>query len=199
MRLAKSSKPQRKSRAPQPRPSPRRRPQHRGAFATHVLPAPASAGRAAQKVCWVASHPIASRRKHHMRRVIPLFCAWVALVAAACAAHAVPMNKCVVEGSVSYQQAPCPSTQARRDPTIEELNAAAKRRRAEAAPTTVSTPPDALSLPRAVTSAFACDGRKHCSQMRSCPEAKYFLANCPDVKMDGDNDGVPCEEHLCGH
>jgi hypothetical protein len=134
-----------------------------------------------------------------MRRVIPLFFAWVAFVAAAPAVHAVPMNKCVVNGSVSYQQAPCPSTQAPRDPTIEELNAAAKKRRAEPASTAVSTPPDALPSPTSVPSGFACDGRKHCSQMRSCPEAKYFLANCPGVKMDGDNDGIPCEEQLCGH
>ncbi|MEY4417344.1 MAG: hypothetical protein RIQ53_4637 [Pseudomonadota bacterium] len=47
--------------------------------------------------------------------------------------------------------------------------------------------------------AFRCDGRQHCSQMRSCAEARYFLARCPDVKMDGDGDGIPCEEQLCGH
>ncbi|MBP6719887.1 MAG: excalibur calcium-binding domain-containing protein [Rhodoferax sp.] len=35
--------------------------------------------------------------------------------------------------------------------------------------------------------------------MRSCEEAKYFLAHCPGVKMDGDGDGIPCEEQLCGH
>lgn len=44
---------------------------------------------------------------------------------------------------------------------------------------------------------FECDGREHCSQMRSCEEAKYFIANCPNTKMDGDNDGVPCEQQLC--
>ncbi|OYU00625.1 MAG: hypothetical protein CFE40_01445 [Burkholderiales bacterium PBB1] len=59
--------------------------------------------------------------------------------------------------------------------------------------------PDALPSPAAVPSGSACDGRKHCSQMRSCPEAKYFLANCPGVKMDGDNDGIPCEEQWCQH
>ncbi len=40
---------------------------------------------------------------------------------------------------------------------------------------------------------FVCDGRMHCSQMTSYQEAKFFLQHCPDVKMDGDNDGVPCE------
>ncbi|QCB46287.1 excalibur calcium-binding domain-containing protein [Hydrogenophaga sp. PAMC20947] len=45
--------------------------------------------------------------------------------------------------------------------------------------------------------AFQCDGRQHCSQMSSCEEAKFFLQNCPDPKMDGDGDGVPCEQQLC--
>jgi hypothetical protein len=45
---------------------------------------------------------------------------------------------------------------------------------------------------------FQCDGRQHCSQMRNCEEAEFFLRNCPDVKMDGDEDGRPCEEK-CGH
>jgi hypothetical protein len=48
------------------------------------------------------------------------------------------------------------------------------------------------------TSGFKCDGRTYCSQMRSCEEALFFLRNCPDVKMDGDNDGVPCEKQWCG-
>ena len=44
---------------------------------------------------------------------------------------------------------------------------------------------------------FKCDGRIYCSQMTSCAEAKFFLANCPGVKMDGDNDGIPCERQWC--
>jgi len=47
-------------------------------------------------------------------------------------------------------------------------------------------------------SKFKCDGRKYCSQMRSCAEAKYFIRNCPNTKMDGDGDGVPCEKQHCG-
>ncbi len=34
--------------------------------------------------------------------------------------------------------------------------------------------------------------------MTSCAEATYFLQHCPDVKMDGNNDGVPCERQWCG-
>lgn len=47
------------------------------------------------------------------------------------------------------------------------------------------------------SSRFRCDGRTHCSQMTSCEEAKFFLKNCPGTKMDGDNDGIPCEQQLC--
>lgn len=62
-------------------------------------------------------------------------------------------------------------------------------------------------IPQAVSSAppgeqaapahFHCDGRIHCSQMTSCAEATFFLRNCPDVQMDGDNDGIPCEQQWC--
>jgi len=45
--------------------------------------------------------------------------------------------------------------------------------------------------------AARCDGRLYCSQMSSCAEATWFLNNCPGVKMDGDRDGVPCEQQWC--
>lgn len=47
-------------------------------------------------------------------------------------------------------------------------------------------------------SPYQCDGRTHCSEMTSCEEAEFFLANCPGVKMDGGGDGVPCEKQWCG-
>jgi len=43
---------------------------------------------------------------------------------------------------------------------------------------------------------FRCDGRQHCSQMGSYEEAKFFIENCPDTKMDGDDDGIPCERQF---
>lgn len=46
-------------------------------------------------------------------------------------------------------------------------------------------------------SGFQCDGRTYCSQMTSCEEAHFFLAHCPDTKMDGDGDGIPCEQQWC--
>jgi endonuclease YncB( thermonuclease family) len=63
--------------------------------------------------------------------------------------------------------------------------------------------PRAAPLPAAARPAAAavagprCDGRLHCSQMTSCQEATWFLKNCPGVKMDGNRDGVPCEQQWC--
>lgn len=58
---------------------------------------------------------------------------------------------------------------------------------------------DAPSRPSTTSASnFRCDGRTHCSQMTSCAEATYFLQNCPGVKMDGNGDGVPCEQQWCG-
>lgn len=48
------------------------------------------------------------------------------------------------------------------------------------------------------SSPYRCDGRQHCSQMTSCEEAKWFVRNCSDTKMDGDGDGIPCENMCSG-
>lgn len=51
--------------------------------------------------------------------------------------------------------------------------------------------------PRAAEkSQFSCDGRTHCSQMKSYEEAVYFLQHCPGTQMDGNNDGIPCERQF---
>ena len=62
----------------------------------------------------------------------------------------------------------------------------------QSAPATPSTTPETRS-----SAVFQCDGRTRCSQMTSCDEAKFFLKNCPGTEMDGDSDGVPCEQQLC--
>lgn len=146
-----------------------------------------------------------------------LLAAAASLLMAASANSAAPANKCVIDGTVTYQQGPCPSGQARKLPTTQELNAEEKQRRAAAAsapakstraalpaPTTPTPSPSALppgarpeapAMPSAKT--FKCDGRQYCSQMSSCAEAKYFLAHCPGVKMDGNRDGIPCEQQWC--
>jgi hypothetical protein len=54
-----------------------------------------------------------------------------------------------------------------------------------------------IDITSAGQSTFACDGRVYCSQMKSCDEAKYFLEHCPNVKMDGNHDGIPCEKQWC--
>ncbi|MEH8119299.1 excalibur calcium-binding domain-containing protein [Aeromonas allosaccharophila] len=56
-----------------------------------------------------------------------------------------------------------------------------------------------VSTPQTTTFISQCDGRQHCSQMTSCEEATWFLQNCPNTKMDGEGDGIPCENQWCGH
>jgi Skp family chaperone for outer membrane proteins len=121
--------------------------------------------------------------------------------------------KCTVNGSVTFQNSPCPVEKLTRPPTKDELNAERKKRLAEAAALAASAPKVAPKGQESTSAseasvresspnrepAFRCDGRQHCSQMRSCAEAKYFLANCPDVKMDGNRDGTPCEQQWCTH
>ncbi len=46
-------------------------------------------------------------------------------------------------------------------------------------------------------SRYSCAGKEYCSEMTSCEEATFYLKNCPDTKMDGDNDGIPCESQWC--
>jgi len=59
--------------------------------------------------------------------------------------------------------------------------------------------PSSVPFPKntqAAANNFSCDGRQHCSQMRSYDEAVFFLRNCPNTKMDGDGDGIPCERQF---
>ena len=72
------------------------------------------------------------------------------------------------------------------------LSAHASRPMATAAEGEVAAP----ALP-AANAAWRCDGRTRCSQMRSCDEATFFLRNCPGTQMDGNHDGVPCEQQWC--
>ncbi len=63
--------------------------------------------------------------------------------------------------------------------------------------------PEALSVQKVVEvpvveTNFTCDGREHCSQMTSYEEALFFIRNCPNTKMDGDGDGIPCEVSFNG-
>jgi len=69
----------------------------------------------------------------------------------------------------------------------------------------ISSPPPKIEVPQIETPEFSsqsqqyhCAGKVHCSEMDSCEEARYYLRNCPNIKIDGDGDGMPCEQQ-CGH
>ncbi len=49
--------------------------------------------------------------------------------------------------------------------------------------TTISDPPKA----------FTCGTKTYCREMVSCEEARYYLRSCGLSRLDGDNDGIPCE------
>jgi hypothetical protein len=134
-----------------------------------------------------------------MKAVRFFSCALVALCLTNPARAVTPVYKCIVKGTVTFQRDPCPSNLPRNDPTPERLNTE-RRQRVEQ-----SGPPASAAAPRSVAPAppaptpepFRCDGRTYCAQMHSCAEAKYFLAHCPGVNMDGNRDGVPCERQWC--
>ncbi|MGB5897841.1 MAG: excalibur calcium-binding domain-containing protein [Geitlerinemataceae cyanobacterium] len=64
-----------------------------------------------------------------------------------------------------------------------------------------SLPIDPVEIQRRLTettfSNYQCTGKTYCSQMTSCEEAKFYLQNCPNVQIDGNGDGVPCESQWC--
>ena len=59
-------------------------------------------------------------------------------------------------------------------------------RQGKRTPTVVSDPLEA----------FTCGTKTCCREMVSCEEAKYYLRSCGLSRLDGDNDGNPCES-LC--
>ena len=135
----------------------------------------------------------AALRAEPMRTIASLFVLAASLVLAPAGVDAASPNRCVVRGSITYQQAPCPDDAVRRPPTVQELNAGESSRRAAKEAAALDRGGPAVPTgggPR-------CDGRQYCSQMTSCAEAKYFLANCPGVRMDGDRNGIPCEQQWC--
>jgi hypothetical protein len=73
----------------------------------------------------------------------------------------------------------------------------ARLRAQQVMPAAAVAAPAPEALPAPALANFRCDGRKYCSQMTSCKEAKLFLINCPGVEMDGNHDGVPCEQQWC--
>ncbi len=135
-----------------------------------------------------------------MSRAIGSVCLLPGLLLWSFSQAASPVHKCVVSGSISYQSSPCPADEDRQRPTAAQLNAERKKRAASAPVEEVRARAAAAAGPTTQAdqrSPFRCDGRTYCSQMTSCAEAKYFLANCPGVKMDGDRNRIPCERQWC--
>jgi hypothetical protein len=117
-------------------------------------------------------------------------------------AAAAQLYKCTDNGSTRYQQSPCPTDGTKERPTLESLNAERQQKladeKAQGALRPAPGPSPTSAHPAAApTPSFKCDGRQLCSQMSSCAEAKFFLANCPGAKMDGDRNGIPCEKQWC--
>ncbi|MDV2452500.1 excalibur calcium-binding domain-containing protein [Xanthomonas hortorum] len=88
-----------------------------------------------------------------------------------------------------------PSASAARTPAGRTLpdRALAQSSPAVTAPASASR----TSATPAPTPHYSCGGRTHCSQMTSCDDATYVLQHCPNTEMDGDHDGVPCEQQWC--
>lgn len=57
-------------------------------------------------------------------------------------------------------------------------------------------PPPAAHPAPASAGAYACGNKRYCSQMGSCAEAQFYLTQCGVRSLDGNHDGMPCEE-LC--
>ena len=143
-----------------------------------------------------------------MYQALQAFSLLLSILVSASSLAASPVHKCEVDGKVTYQNSPCPSGDQAPRPTHEQIKAEHKKRAALAASAAapsgpkreLRTKPAATTTPTPpaeIRAGFRCDGRIHCSQMTSCAEAKYFLANCPGVKMDGDRNGIPCERQWC--
>lgn len=53
------------------------------------------------------------------------------------------------------------------------------------------------ALTQLVAASLSCTPRKTCTRIGSCDEAYWYFVNCSwGSKLDGDNDGIPCES-LC--
>ncbi len=44
---------------------------------------------------------------------------------------------------------------------------------------------------------YSCQIRKNCKQIKTCNEAMFLLNECGFSRLDGDKDGIPCEDK-CG-
>ncbi len=54
---------------------------------------------------------------------------------------------------------------------------------------------DAAVAPSVQEEKFECRGKTRCSQLASCAEARFYLLNCLDIKLDGDSSS--CQRQWC--
>jgi len=112
-----------------------------------------------------------------------------------------------VERHTTRQPAPLITPSTTPEPQASAPTAESTKRAPQAPPVETTTPePQASASSEVITTPepqmspqFRCDGRTRCSQMTSCAEARFFLTNCPGTQMDGDNDGIPCEQQWCNN
>ncbi len=70
------------------------------------------------------------------------------------------------------------------------------RRQEKAIKTGGNAEPSPSSITPPSTTGFSCGSKRTCRQMESCDEAKFYLTTCGVRSLDGDGDGLPCEQ-LC--
>jgi len=78
-----------------------------------------------------------------------------------------------------------------------EIMEPAQWRKLHAADTPPSMPKDATVSSVNAYGDYTCGSKRHCSQMRSCDEAYFYLSQCGVKSLDSNRDGVPCGK-LCG-
>jgi len=93
--------------------------------------------------------------------------------------------------------APPPPGSVRVVPRAAPAPAALKSHADVPRPAPPAAPAGSVAVVPREPSKYSCDGRTHCSQMYSCEEATWFLNHCPGTRMDGDGDGIPCEQQWC--
>ncbi len=112
--------------------------------------------------------------------------------------HAVVYTKCITaDGRTLFGDIPAGTTCKTLETINSRLALTPGNTTQPSAETDGNPPSSADNHTSEITTTYTCDGRTHCSQMRSCEEATYFLAHCPNVEMDGNADGIPCERQWC--
>lgn len=120
---------------------------------------------------------------------------WKPLESPAAYTQSIEYSKCTTaDGQVIYGQ-PLPGVECVKNERIKSAVTVVPGQKTSSEDSGINSTFD--NKPSVVKGKYRCDGRTHCSQMRSCEEAGFFLANCPNVEMDGDGDGVPCERQWC--